>query len=167
MSLICLLNAIELFGQFLKSLVFYFIGMAHNFLLALALCTHTIQGHSKRLNGPEKNIYTWWMGSQMNGKLISSNSTAPKQNLTESSFFKISTSNLELNSFRCMALVFMQFWCRVILPSAFFTQRSNLSLRFKAFKTYDSLSWTFNLRSMLKKWLMGNKLITISFNLVS
>ncbi len=32
--------------------------------------------------------------------------TAPKQNLTENSYFKISTSNLEHNLFRFIALIF-------------------------------------------------------------
>jgi len=39
--------------------------------------------------------------------------TAAKQNLTESSFFEISSSNLEHNLFRFMALIFLQFYSKM------------------------------------------------------
>ncbi len=71
MSLICLLNTLVLFGHFLpkKFSFFYFIGMVQNFLLALALCTHKINVHSKRLNGPENNIYTC-IGNEWEGNFM-------------------------------------------------------------------------------------------------
>ncbi len=40
------------------------------------------------------------------GHLVEKLGTTPKQNLTESSFFEISTSNLEHNLFRILVLIF-------------------------------------------------------------
>jgi len=41
--------------------------------------------------------------------LVKKCGTAPKQNLTASSFFEISTSNLKHNLFIFLALIFLQF----------------------------------------------------------
>ncbi len=47
-----------------------------------------------------------WLLMGFDGHLVEKLDTTPKQNLTESSFFEISTSNLEHNFFRFLVLIF-------------------------------------------------------------
>ncbi len=50
-----------------------------------------------------------WLLMGFDGHLVEKLGTSPKQNLTESSFFEISTSNLEHNFFKFLVLIFLQF----------------------------------------------------------
>ncbi len=47
-----------------------------------------------------------WSLMEFDGHLVEKLGTTPKQNLTESSFFEISTSNLEHNFFRFLVFIF-------------------------------------------------------------
>ncbi len=44
--------------------------------------------------------------NRVDGHLVEKLGSTPKQNLTESSFFEISTSNLEHNFFRFLVFIF-------------------------------------------------------------
>ncbi len=46
-----------------------------------------------------------WLPMGFDGHLVEQFGTTPKQNFTESSFFEISTSNLEHNFFRFLVLI--------------------------------------------------------------
>ncbi len=47
-----------------------------------------------------------WLLMGFDAHLVEKLGTTPKQNLTESSFFEISTSNLEHNFFRFLVFIF-------------------------------------------------------------
>ncbi len=47
-----------------------------------------------------------WLLMEFDAHLVEKLGTTPKQNLTESSFFEISTSNLEHNFFRFLVFIF-------------------------------------------------------------